>query len=151
MDLGSPPAFTDANECAGSPCVNAYSCKNLIGGYHCNCFREWSGQNCDISQYFPFKVTSQFSLFLPLASLFLSLPGHTVYFSITFPPHVVAKTLLPRLGKPKLPASAVMTELACPCSSLWIRCMPSSQSTRSMMVSLVIPFPHFHSICAHPT
>ena len=47
-----PPASTDANECAGKPCVNAYSCKNLIGGYHCDCFRGWAGQNCDISQYF---------------------------------------------------------------------------------------------------
>ena len=52
-----PPAFTDANECAGQPCVNARSCKNLIGGYHCDCFREWSGQNCDISQYFFLRVT----------------------------------------------------------------------------------------------
>ncbi|XP_038582849.1 protein jagged-2b isoform X3 [Micropterus salmoides] len=39
----------DANECAGKPCVNAYSCKNLIGGYHCDCFRGWSGQNCDMN------------------------------------------------------------------------------------------------------
>ncbi|KAF3850134.1 hypothetical protein F7725_019853 [Dissostichus mawsoni] len=38
-----------ANECAGKPCVNAYSCKNLIGGYHCDCFRGWSGPNCDIN------------------------------------------------------------------------------------------------------
>uniref|UniRef100_A0A674CY32 Delta-like protein n=1 Tax=Salmo trutta TaxID=8032 RepID=A0A674CY32_SALTR len=41
----------DANECMGNPCLNAYSCKNLIGGYHCACYRGWAGQNCDISQY----------------------------------------------------------------------------------------------------
>lgn len=41
--------FADVNECAGKPCLNAYSCKNLIGGYHCACFRGWVGQNCDIS------------------------------------------------------------------------------------------------------
>ena len=41
--------FTDANECAGKPCKNALSCKNLIGGYLCVCFGGWSGQNCDIS------------------------------------------------------------------------------------------------------
>lgn len=41
--------FADVNECAEKPCLNAYSCKNLIGGYHCACFRGWVGQNCDIS------------------------------------------------------------------------------------------------------
>lgn len=71
-----PPAFTDANECAGQPCVNANACKNLIGGYHCNCFRGWSGQNCDISQYFSLKAHS-----LPPLTSFLfwsspSLPEH---------------------------------------------------------------------------
>lgn len=43
--------FTDANECVGRPCVKAHSCKNMIGGYHCDCFQGWAGQNCDISQY----------------------------------------------------------------------------------------------------
>ncbi|KAI2651913.1 Protein jagged-2 [Labeo rohita] len=41
--------FTDANECMGKPCVNAHSCKNMIGGYHCDCFQGWAGQNCDIN------------------------------------------------------------------------------------------------------
>lgn len=41
--------FSDVNECAGKPCLNAYACKNLIGGYHCACFHGWVGQNCDIS------------------------------------------------------------------------------------------------------
>lgn len=68
-----PPAFTDANECTGKPCVNAYSCKNLIGGYHCDCFRGWSGQNCDISQYFFLKVTSKFLLFTDVLFFWLLL------------------------------------------------------------------------------
>lgn len=59
------PAFTDKNECARTPCVNARSCKNLIGGYHCDCFRGWSGQNCDISQYFfPFFFPKKKNLHL---------------------------------------------------------------------------------------
>lgn len=48
-----PPLLsqTDVNECARRPCLNAYACKNLIGGYHCNCYLGWAGQNCNISQY----------------------------------------------------------------------------------------------------
>lgn len=42
-------SFTDANECEGKPCVNAYSCKNLIGGYYCDCIPGWTGVNCHIS------------------------------------------------------------------------------------------------------
>ena len=67
LGLLLPPAFTDADECAEKPCKNARFCKNLIGGYHCNCFRGWSGQNCDISQYISLKVTSE-CLFLSPAS-----------------------------------------------------------------------------------
>lgn len=47
--------FPDANECAARPCVNARACKNMIGGYHCDCFRGWAGLNCDLSQYFFFS------------------------------------------------------------------------------------------------
>lgn len=70
ISLLLPPAFTDVNECTRKPCVNAYSCKNLIGGYHCVCFRGWSGQNCDISQYFYYSVTSKLP-FPPTGVLFL--------------------------------------------------------------------------------
>lgn len=42
---------TDANECEGKPCLNAFSCKNLIGGYYCDCIPGWKGVNCHISQY----------------------------------------------------------------------------------------------------
>uniref|UniRef100_H2UBB8 Delta-like protein n=1 Tax=Takifugu rubripes TaxID=31033 RepID=H2UBB8_TAKRU len=47
----SPTGDVDeyVNECAARPCVNARSCKNLIGGYHCDCFQGWAGQNCDLS------------------------------------------------------------------------------------------------------
>lgn len=44
-------SFTDANECEGEPCLNAFSCKNLIGGYYCDCVPGWKGVNCHISQY----------------------------------------------------------------------------------------------------
>ncbi|KAG8514465.1 Protein jagged-2 [Galemys pyrenaicus] len=44
-------SFTDANECEGQPCLNAFSCKNLIGGYYCDCVPGWTGVNCQISQY----------------------------------------------------------------------------------------------------
>lgn len=40
----------DANECDSKPCVNANSCRNLIGGYFCECLPGWTGQNCDISE-----------------------------------------------------------------------------------------------------
>lgn len=43
--------FADVNECGGKPCLNAYYCKNMIGGYHCACFPGWVGHNCHISQY----------------------------------------------------------------------------------------------------
>ncbi|CAB1437993.1 unnamed protein product [Pleuronectes platessa] len=38
-----------ANECNDDPCVNANSCRNLIGGYFCECVLGWTGQNCDMS------------------------------------------------------------------------------------------------------
>uniref|UniRef100_A0A3Q3ILZ3 Delta-like protein n=1 Tax=Monopterus albus TaxID=43700 RepID=A0A3Q3ILZ3_MONAL len=43
--------FLDANECDSKPCVNANSCRNLIGGYFCECISGWTGQNCDISEF----------------------------------------------------------------------------------------------------
>lgn len=45
------PLFPDVDECAAPPCVHARSCKNLIGGFLCDCFQGWAGQNCDLSQY----------------------------------------------------------------------------------------------------
>uniref|UniRef100_A0A8D1CWU4 Delta-like protein n=1 Tax=Sus scrofa TaxID=9823 RepID=A0A8D1CWU4_PIG len=42
-------SFTDANECEGKPCLNAFSCKNLIGGYYCDCVPGWMGVNCHIN------------------------------------------------------------------------------------------------------
>uniref|UniRef100_A0A8C4HS43 Delta-like protein n=1 Tax=Dicentrarchus labrax TaxID=13489 RepID=A0A8C4HS43_DICLA len=39
--------LSDANECDDNPCVNANSCRNLIGGYFCECLPGWTGQNCD--------------------------------------------------------------------------------------------------------
>lgn len=47
--IPSPPPL-DANECDSKPCVNANSCRNLIGGYFCECVPGWTGQNCDISE-----------------------------------------------------------------------------------------------------
>lgn len=45
---GLPSSLLDANECDSKPCVNANSCRNLIGGYFCECVPGWTGQNCDI-------------------------------------------------------------------------------------------------------
>lgn len=47
-----PPSLPlpDANECDSKPCINANSCRNLIGGYFCECLPGWSGQNCEISE-----------------------------------------------------------------------------------------------------
>ena len=39
--------LTDSDECQGSPCVNAVSCKNLVGDYRCQCMEGWTGKNCD--------------------------------------------------------------------------------------------------------
>lgn len=58
--------FPDANECTARPCVNARSCKNLIGGYHCDCFQGWAGLNCDLSQYFFFNPRPLCTSFLLL-------------------------------------------------------------------------------------
>uniref|UniRef100_A0A8C4ISW7 Delta-like protein n=1 Tax=Dicentrarchus labrax TaxID=13489 RepID=A0A8C4ISW7_DICLA len=44
-----PVNCTYANECDSKPCVNANSCRNLIGGYFCECVPGWTGQNCDIN------------------------------------------------------------------------------------------------------
>lgn len=41
---------SDANECDDNPCINANSCRNLIGGYFCECLPGWTGQNCDSSE-----------------------------------------------------------------------------------------------------
>lgn len=48
--LKSSLPLLDANECDSKPCVNANSCRNLIGGYFCECVPGWTGQNCDIGQ-----------------------------------------------------------------------------------------------------
>lgn len=42
---------SDTNECEMSVCVHARSCRNLIGGYLCDCLPGWTGPNCDISEY----------------------------------------------------------------------------------------------------
>ena len=41
----------DTNECELGVCMNARSCRNLIGGYLCDCVQGWSGPNCEISEY----------------------------------------------------------------------------------------------------
>lgn len=41
----------DTNECEMSICVHARSCRNLIGGYLCDCLPGWTGPNCDISEF----------------------------------------------------------------------------------------------------
>lgn len=113
----SPPAFTDTNECAaGKPCRHAHSCKNLIGGYHCNCFPGWFGQKCDMSQYFLLKSHSLKIIFSSLTPplfffffnslhfletqhrcILASLPSHVVTRSLFF--LVLAETAAPTLQK----------------------------------------------------
>lgn len=46
-----PLSPLDSNECEMSICVHARSCRNLIGGYLCDCRPGWTGPNCDISEY----------------------------------------------------------------------------------------------------
>ncbi|KAJ8924003.1 hypothetical protein NQ315_006779 [Exocentrus adspersus] len=36
-----------ADECLTNPCINAISCTNLVGDYHCKCRVGWMGKNCD--------------------------------------------------------------------------------------------------------
>ena len=43
--------FSDTNECEMDVCVHARSCRNLIGGYLCDCLPGWTGPDCDISEY----------------------------------------------------------------------------------------------------
>lgn len=40
----------DADECEMKICVHARSCRNLIGGYLCDCLPGWAGSKCDISE-----------------------------------------------------------------------------------------------------
>lgn len=40
----------DTDECESDICVHARSCRNLIGGYLCDCLPGWMGQKCDISE-----------------------------------------------------------------------------------------------------
>lgn len=37
----------DADECLMNPCINAESCTNHPGDYHCKCREGWTGKNCD--------------------------------------------------------------------------------------------------------
>ncbi|KAI9538692.1 hypothetical protein NQZ68_012345 [Dissostichus eleginoides] len=46
--LYTPSVTEDTNECEMSICVHARSCRNLIGGYLCDCLPGWTGPNCDI-------------------------------------------------------------------------------------------------------
>lgn len=106
------PLFPDVNECAARPCVNARSCKNLIGGYHCDCFQGWAGQNCDLSQYL--------SSFPPFLDSFPSTDG---------------RRLLPR-GSSHLRVTAdAVASLPCPACG---RPFPRHDSTR-MLTSCLGP------------
>ena len=40
----------DIGECFSSPCVNAYSCLDLVNDYKCRCKIGWTGKNCHISK-----------------------------------------------------------------------------------------------------
>lgn len=40
----------DTDECESDICVHARSCRNLIGGFLCDCLPGWMGQKCDISE-----------------------------------------------------------------------------------------------------
>lgn len=135
LGLLLPPAFTDTNECAaGNPCQHAHSCKNLIGGYHCNCFPGWFGQKCDMSQYFLLRSHSLkivlFLLAAPPPSLFLNslhfLETQHRCILASLPSHVVTRScFFSSWLKLKLQLCSNHDSTCMSNSSLWIHCMPS--------------------------
>lgn len=62
------PLYPDTDECESDICVHARSCRNLIGGYLCDCLPGWMGPKCDISECSKSTLvhlgTSQLSNFL---------------------------------------------------------------------------------------
>lgn len=67
--------YADTDECESDICVHARSCRNLIGGYLCDCLPGWMGQKCDISECSRSASvhlgTSQFSNFVLNETFFL--------------------------------------------------------------------------------
>lgn len=95
-DPPHPPPSTDANECDNKPCANANSCRNLIGGYFCECLPGWTGQNCDISECWRCGgcacVWGGLGCQVQLREVFSS-PSSS-FFSSSFPSHPSSSSLL---------------------------------------------------------
>ena len=43
--------ISDINECIPNPCEHG-SCTDGIDDYNCTCDREWTGDNCEISNIY---------------------------------------------------------------------------------------------------
>ncbi|KAH3812262.1 hypothetical protein DPMN_140688 [Dreissena polymorpha] len=42
--------YSDANECASSPCQNGATCNNLLDAYTCTCVPGYEGTNCNTGE-----------------------------------------------------------------------------------------------------
>jgi hypothetical protein len=92
--------FLDVNECdtLEKPCINAYNCTNLLGGYECNCLKGWGGFKCQLNlDDCRDQPCSNGATCVDLVADYhcVCLPGYTGTFSITVSTFVIITICYP--------------------------------------------------------